>query len=124
MRAFQPPRGHPALYGIPADVIANWTQVHITTARRWKRGEEPPHAAVQMIELRATGELKVVDLAWHGWRLKDGALLSPNGDSFTPNEIMAGPYWRTLVRAYQAEQRLPRQADWVHGEWVPAAVAE
>jgi len=44
MRAFKT-GGIDALYGISAEVIAELCGVHITTARRWKRGEEPTFAA-------------------------------------------------------------------------------
>ena len=124
MRAFRPTKQHPFLYGIRADTIADWVGCHITTARRWKRGEYPPPAAIQIIGLRSSGNLGLVNPAWSGWCLKDDDLISPNGDKFAPDDIMAGPYWRTLVRAYQTEQRLPRQADWVQGTWVPAVACE
>ena len=125
MRAFRPGQQHFALYGIQAEQIADWCQVHVTTARRWKRGEDPPHAAAQLVELHTTGNLGIVDDAWDGWSIKKELLIAPNGDRFAPGEVMAMQFWRSLARTYQAEQRLPRQADWVEGTWVPAsAVSE
>ena len=120
MRAFRPIDQHPALYGIQAETIAGIAQVHITTARRWKRGEDPPYAATQLVELLSTGNMGIVDRDWTGWALKDGLLVAPNGDRFSPGEVMSMTYWRALAHSYQAEQRLPRQADWIAGEWVPA----
>ena len=123
MRAFRPTDQHPALYGIQAEWISEVCQVHITTARRWKRGEDPPYAATQLVELLSTGNMGIVDPDWTGWALKQGLLIAPNGDRFSPGEVMAMTYWRALAHSYQVEQKLPRQADWVAGEWVPASIS-
>ena len=123
MRAFRPIDQHPALYGIRAEFIADVVQVHITTARRWKRGEDPPFAATQIVELMTTGNMGVIDRDWSGWALRKGLLIAPNGDQFSTGEVMSMTYWRALAHSYQAEQKLPRQADWVAGEWVPAPAA-
>jgi hypothetical protein len=61
MRLFKP-GGIEALNGISAERIAEICRVHITTARRWKRGEEPPFTALELIQLHEGGELGVVDL--------------------------------------------------------------
>lgn len=112
------------IWGISAEKIAGWTGVHITTARRWKRGESPPKAALEIIQIRDTGELGVVDKAWAGWRLIDGMLYSPEQMEFTPADVRAGPFWRQLARSYQVRQRLPQQSDWVANEWAPAKAIE
>ena len=120
MRKFYPPDGHSVLYGINAKQIAAWVHVTERTVRRWKRGEDPPYAATQLVELLSTGNMGIVDKDWTGWALKDGLLVAPNGDRFSPGEVMSMTYWRALARSYQIEQRLPRQADWVADAWVPA----
>lgn len=112
------------IFGLSAEWLAKVCGVHITTARRWKRGEAPPKAALEIIQLRATGELGVVDGAWSGWRLVNGVLYSPEQMDFTPADVRAGPFWRQLARSYQAKQRLPQQADWVAGEWTIAKAIE
>ncbi len=108
------------LYGITAERIAEWIGCHVTTARRYKRGEEPSKAALELIRLRSTGDLGVVDPEWTGWRLIKGELVSPEGMQFTTGEVRAGPYWRRLAQSYQQRSKLPQQADWVQGEWTPA----
>lgn len=119
MRRYTP--GRDPFYGVSAEAIAAAVDVHITTARRWKRGEEPPHAARIVIDLM-TGEqdLGVLFPEWRGWRIKEDKLYGPNDVGYAPGEILATDYWRTLIRHYQAEQRLPRQADWVDEVWQPA----
>lgn len=118
MRKYTP--GRNTMYGIQAEDIARWCDVHITTARRWKRGEEPPLSARIVIELMTSGDLSVISSSWEGWTLSKDGLKAPTGATYSPGDIMATDYWRTLVRSYQAEQRLPRQADWVDEEWQPA----
>ncbi len=120
MRRFKP-EGIDALYGISAELIAELCGVHITTARRWKRGEEPTFAALQLIKLFTTGDLVVVDLRWSGWRIKNGTLIAPDGMQFTPGDVQAGPFWQQLAKSYQTEQRLPRQGDWVSERWEVSA---
>ena len=78
MRRFKP-RGIDALYGISAEIIAELCGIHITTARRWKRGEEPTFAALQLIKLFTTGDLVVVDPKWNGWRIRHGLLIAADG---------------------------------------------
>ena len=124
MRAYRPKEAHPALYAIKTEKIVQWTRCHESTARRWKRGEEPPYPATQIVELQSTGNLGMIDDEWDGWRLLDGLLIAPNGDEFAPGDIMATTWWRQLARTYQAEQRLPRQADWISETWAAAPVEE
>lgn len=124
MRAFRPRNDQNALFGIPAEKIADWCQVHITTARRWKRGEEPPHCARLVIELITTRNLGLLDPSFDGWQLQAGTLIAPDGHAYTPGDVLSTTYWRALARSYQAEQRLPRQGDWVNERWEPAKVQE
>ena len=124
MRAFHPGHEHSALFGVNTDAIASFCRVHITTARRWKRGEDPPFTAIRWIELMSTRNLGLVDPAWDGWTLRDGALISPEQVSVSTGEIRALPFLRTLIAHYQTEQRLTRQADWVSGRWEPAKQLE
>ncbi len=124
MRAFHPQREHSALYGISADSIATFCKVHVTTARRWKRGEDPSFAAIRWIELKSTGNLGLVDPAWDNWILRDGKLISPEQVAVSTGDIRALPFQRSLIAHNQAEQRLTRQADWISGRWEPAKQLE
>lgn len=115
-------KGSDALHGVPAEVIAELCGVHITTSRRWKRGEWPPLSALKVIALHATGRLDAIDTSWSGWSIRHGELVTPDGAySFKPGEVQALPFLKQLIRHYQAEQALPRQADWVSGRWIPSA---
>jgi hypothetical protein len=117
VRAFRPGTEHPALYAVSADTIADLCKVHVTTARRWKRGEEPPYAALQLIELLSTGNLGVINPAWDGWILKGNSLVAPHGEIFSRGDILSLTFVRQQVAHLQSESRLPRQADWVSGSW-------
>ena len=118
MRKFRPGRGHLVLHGISDKQIAEWVKVTDRTARRWKAGEEPPYAALLVIELRQNGDLGIIDPAWDGWYLRDGKIYGPTDESgFAPGDVISIHWLRQIISSYQADQRLPRQADWVAGEW-------
>ena len=119
MRLFKP-GGIEALNDVSAERIAEICRVHITTARRYKRGEEPPFASLQLLKLCDKGELGVLDLKWAGWHLRNGQLISPDGQSFAPGDVLSTTYWQALAKSYQTEQRLPRQGDWIDEKWKPA----
>lgn len=124
MRLFKPGGGIEALEGISAQRIADICRVHLTTAQRWKRGEYPPFTALEVIQLRETGELGVVDLKWAGWQMHSGVLISDDGTQFTPGEVRAIPFMRMQIQSYQLDQRVVRQADWVDEKWSPAPELE
>lgn len=112
------------LRDVSAEVIAEITGVHITTGRRWKRGEVPPLAALKVIALYQTGELGTVDLKWNGWRLRNGLLISEDGSSFTPGQVRAIPFMAMQIDSYKRDQRFVRQADWITQRWEPARERE
>ena len=124
MRGFRR-SGIPELSGVTAELIVELCGVHITTARRWKRGEYPPLSALKVIALYQTGELGAVDPKWNGWSLRNGLLTTPDeAYTFSPGEVQAIPFQKQLIRHYQDEQRLPRQGDWISEKWVPTAELE
>ena len=120
MRAIRPPGEQDALYAISAETIAELVRVHVTTARRWKRYGDAPYAAEKLIELLSTRDLGLIDPKWNGWMLKDGRLVAPTGMEFSSGEILAIPFVQQLVASYQRDARLPRQADWIEGKYLPA----
>ena len=124
MRLFKPGGGIEELEDITPEVIAEICRVHITTARRWKRGEMPPFSAMKIINLHKNGELGEVDLRWHNWRLRNGLLISDDGSSFTPGQVRAIPFMEMQIDSYKRDQRSVRQADWISGEWRPAPELE
>ena len=120
MRPFRPGKPDEALHDIPPEVIAEVCRIHVTTARRWKKGEQPPFSALQLLKLHRDGEIGVVDLKWAGWRLHNGLLISDDGTSFTPGDVRSIPFLRMQIDSYQRDQRSVRQADWLAERWVPA----
>jgi hypothetical protein len=123
VRIFKP-GGIEALNDVTPEVIAEICRVHVTTARRWKKGEMPPFAALQLLKLFYDGEIGVVDLKWAGWRLRNGLLMSEDGTCFMPGEVRAIPWLRQQIESYQRDQRLPRQSDWVSEKWTEAPEQE
>lgn len=89
VRLFKP-GGIEALHGVSAERIAEICRVHITTARSWKRGEKPPFTALELTQLRESGERRAVDLKWAGWRMAAGKLISNDRVS----EFTLGEIWR------------------------------
>ncbi|MEX2125806.1 MAG: DUF3653 domain-containing protein [Woeseia sp.] len=118
------PGGLEALNDITPEVIAEICRVHITTARRWKRGEEPPFTALQLLKLFNDRELGVVDLKWAHWRMKEGLLVSPDGQTFTPGDVMSIAWLRMQIQSYQRDQRFILQSDWIDQKWRPATEQE
>lgn len=96
------------LYGVPAAVIAERCQVHPDTARRWKRQGYAPAPALALIGALHQHDLGAIAPAWAGWVLRDGDLVSPEGDRFTPGMVRAGKYHRQ--RAAELERAHPRPA--------------
>jgi hypothetical protein len=119
VRLFKP-GGIEALNDLTPEVIAEICRVHVSTARRWKKGEMPPFAALQLLMLYNGGEIGTVDLKWAGWRLHNGVLISEDGSSFTPGDVRSIPWLRMQIESYKRDQRSVRQADWLAEKWVPA----
>lgn len=108
------------LYGYSSARIAERIGVSEVTARRWKRAKKLPAAIARLLRLVLGGELGEISRAWRGWSLREGELVSPEGWTFKAGEILAIPFFRAQLAAYQAEQRLPRQADFLEERYVPA----
>jgi hypothetical protein len=106
------------IIGYGAEQLAALTGVHVSTARRWKRGEPVPAAAARLLAILLTGDLGLISRAWRGWALRAGTLAGPDGMTATPPEVLAIPFVRAQVQAYQARARFAVQADWVDGRYV------
>lgn len=104
-----------ALYGLSAAMLATITGAHEDTARRWKRASRVPKWLLRLVALVAHGELGEIDEHWRGWRVVRGQIVSPEGWTATPGDIRALPLMRQQIAVYQADRRLPAQADWVSG---------
>lgn len=106
------------LYGVPTARVAELTGASLVTARRWKRTRRLPAAVRRLLELLVHGELAILDRAWHGWALRGGRLIGPDGLSFEPSEVLTIPFVRAQVSAYQARERYALQADFVEQRYV------
>lgn len=69
-----------------AEEIALICGVSLRTACRWKAGAVEMDAASKMI---LAGDLGCFDRDWHGWTLRHGCLVSPEGWEITMSDVLA-----------------------------------
>jgi hypothetical protein len=106
------------LYGQSITLIKLVTGCGASTAKRWKANPASiPEPARRLLALTLHGDLGALDARWRGWRIANGQLLSPDGNTFRPGEVQAIPFKEVLLKDYQRRQRLPSQGDWVDGQW-------
>jgi hypothetical protein len=91
-------------YGVPVEVIAAACEVHIDTARRWKRTGAAPAGAARLVRLLWDCDLGALAPSWQGWHLRKGELVSPAGDCFSPGSVLAGRYHRERCRTMERER--------------------
>jgi len=98
----------PETYGIPADQIAALCGVDIATARRWKSGRSRiPVAAKKLL----AGDLGAFGKEWKGWKIVKGEIVSPEGWSYPPGEILAIPFLRAQLAHFESLRRQARELD-------------
>ena len=86
--------------------LCKLTGSHITSVRRWRRGRKMPVHISKLLEFVALYRLD--QLGWKGWRLKDGVLISPNGDTFLPGEIQGIELRKQQLAFLETEARVFR----------------
>jgi hypothetical protein len=64
----------------------------------------PRHVSLSARMIVACG-LGTLDPAWHGWALRDGKLISPEGWQVSPGDVLSISLLRDQIRAYQAKER-------------------
>lgn len=106
------------LYGLPVERLATLTGASLVTARRWKRTRRLPPAVRLLLRILSDGDLGAIDRAWRGWWLRGGLLVGPDELAFEPAEVLAIPFVRAQVNAYQARLRFALQADFIEGRYV------
>jgi hypothetical protein len=112
-----------SLDGVTTVELAAIAQVHLSTARRWKRTGKCPRWLERLVRVCHHGELDHIHRAWAGWRLERGQLISPEGWQSTPGAVRSIPLMQAQVKTYQRERRYIAQADWVNQRYaVPAPV--
>lgn len=77
--------------------------VHRTTVLRWLKGQvQIPGHQHQVIKM-LLGDLPGTCGMWNGWRFHDGLLLSPDGDTFRPGDVLSLIFLRQQLTAQQRE---------------------
>lgn len=89
-----------ALYGLPAEQIAERTGVDVSTARRWKSGATRLPRAARLI---LDADLGCFSPEWAGWRLDGQDLVSPEGWRIARGQVMNVPLMRQQLAVYAAE---------------------
>jgi len=98
-------------YGVPAEQIARLTGVHVTTARRYKRGEPVPEPVARLLSIMLLGDIGALDASWRGWRVIRGELYGPDlANGFRPGDVLSLPFVRLQLKNYQSEERAARRA--------------
>jgi uncharacterized protein DUF3653 len=87
------PRKGPGLnlfYGSPAELIAEWCCVALSTAHAYKSGRLKPGKAAEKL-FRLHRDRMILTTEWRGWIVKPDAIVDPEGNEMPPN----------LLRDYQ-----------------------
>lgn len=92
-----------ALHGLSAEELADLTHSHVTTARRWLRARELPPVVGRCLTVLRTGDLGGLSAQWNGWTLRGGQLISPEGSTFTPGDVRAGPLHAETARLLRGQ---------------------
>jgi len=53
-------------------------------------------------------DLGCFDPAWKGWRIRDGQLISSEGWSVSPGDVLGLPLMRAQIISYQRDQRIAK----------------
>ncbi|MBV8784241.1 MAG: hypothetical protein JOZ67_08655, partial [Gammaproteobacteria bacterium] len=77
-------------YGYPAELIAEWCAVSLSTAHAYKSGRlKPSRLALKLFTLHR--DRRVLTAEWKGWVIKPDAIVDPEGNETN----------RNLLRMYQ-----------------------
>lgn len=90
------------LYGITPAEIARKCEVDLATARRWKSGKTRiPSAARKLL----AGDLSAFDPDWRGWVMRAGKLVSPEGWTYSPGEVLSLMLLRAQIAHLESLRR-------------------
>ena len=92
-----------------AEHLSSVLGVSVRTARRWKAAGRLPFAYAVVWAVLGEGDLGAADDAFAGWRVRDGQVISPDGNAFRPGEIAAIPIRHQQLAHYERELQQPRQ---------------
>jgi hypothetical protein len=94
-------------YGYPPELIARWCGVSVATARRWKRAGGASRSALRLFTLHR--DQRVLDDHWTGWKLHEGVLADPEGNSVSQGQLRA--YGLVMQLAADLASRDPESRD-------------
>jgi hypothetical protein len=83
--------------------LIEMTGCHFTTIFRWRRQNKLPPHIEKLLRFMALHELD--QLGWKGWKLENGKLHTPGGQSFTAGEVEAIQIRQQEIAFYAAERR-------------------
>ena len=82
----------------------------VRTLKRWNHNTPPQ---VRRFFLALGGYLESVSSEFEGWRIHDNNLWTPSGYRYSPNEILAIPYYQQIMSAARAQEN-PRALNWLY----------
>lgn len=91
-----------AFYGYPAELIAEWCCVALSTAHAYKSGRLKPSKAVLKL-FRLYAERQVLPSEWEGWLVKRDAIIDPEGKETHRNLLRS--YAEILALAHELARR-------------------
>lgn len=83
--------------------LMDYTGVHFTTVYRWRRQNELPPHIEKLLRFVALHQLD--QLGWKEWRIENGMLISPSGNSYSPGQVEAIQLRQQELAFYAAERR-------------------
>jgi hypothetical protein len=98
-------------YGYPAELIAEWCSVAVSTAYAYKTGHlKPSKPAAKLFRLHR--DRMVLTPEWKGWFVTRSAIVDPEGNE-TPRDLLRNyylmlQYCRELVRRCGDEREMER----------------
>lgn len=96
-------------YGYPAELVARWCGVSVSTAAAWKANKrKPSRQALRIFTLHRDG--RVLGDQWAGWEVREGVIRDPEGNCTTADQLRS--YALILQLARELARHDPRwQAD-------------
>lgn len=96
--------------------ISRYFDVSLCTVKRWKKTGHAPTGVIQALRLFG-GECPELSKkgGWEGWRFNSGKIWSPEGDSFTPSDLMAFTRYWQYTNALESKLRNMEKAKEAEG---------
>lgn len=95
-------------YGYPAELIARWCGVSLSTARLYKSGaRKPSRQALRLFGLHRDG--RVLGPEWRDWSVKGDKLVSPANQETTQGQLNA--YWLIMQLARELARDNPKATE-------------